>query len=398
MARNFKINGAKNIFVFISGVIFCMFMQSLIKYTENELIMGCPVKQCNNMKVITFRENPQAGNDPLAGSDQKAGNSSFKYNRYDPGATEKYTDMLNDVTDEARSPLQVTTSVDIENTKSQDDVQENNTKQYRLVIVVMSSPLHFRNRRIIRQTWALNKPNNTLVYFAIGTEHMSRNVLMVLTKEKTDYGDLLLLKDFKESYYSLTQKLLLVMKWVNDQSLTDYFMKVDEDTFVRIDEVLKALNSKPKESLYWGFFSGAAPVLTEGKWAEHNYFLCDNYLPYAVGGGYVLSFDLVQYVAENSHRFLVFKNEDVALGTWLAPLNISRVHDPNFNTQWISRGCYNSYIVSHSHTAGEIVLLNASLNKTGKLCRKEWRYYRSYMYDWTVPPYKCCKKNNSSIP
>ena len=48
-------------------------------------------------------------------------------------------------------------------------------------------------------------------------------------------------------------------------------------------------NANFDKSLYWGFFDGRAPVQKQGKWAQKDYHLCDRYLPYAVGGGYVLS-------------------------------------------------------------------------------------------------------------
>lgn len=37
-----------------------------------------------------------------------------------------------------------------------------------------------------------------------------------------------------------------------------------------------------------------------GKWQEKDWFLCDNYLPYALGGGYVISRSIVDYVGRNA--------------------------------------------------------------------------------------------------
>ncbi len=62
--------------------------------------------------------------------------------------------------------------------------------------------------------------------------------------------------------------------------------------------------------------------------------LCDLYLPYATGGGYLLGSQLVAYLAENAHHLTRFFNEDVSVGAWLAPLNITRVHDTRFDTEW----------------------------------------------------------------
>jgi len=100
---------------------------------------------------------------------------------------------------------------------------------------------------------------------------------------------------------------------------------------IRVPELLDDLrHSNYNKALYWGFFDGRAPVQKRGKWSETGYVLCDRYLPYALGGGYVLSHDLVEFIAENSDKLQVFKSEDVSVGTWLAPLKINRIHDTRY--------------------------------------------------------------------
>ena len=51
-----------------------------------------------------------------------------------------------------------------------------------------------------------------------------------------------------------------------------------------------------------------------GPWAEPNYHLCDRYLPYARGGRYVITWDLVQYIVRNRDLLQVYNSEDVSLG------------------------------------------------------------------------------------
>ena len=267
-----------------------------------------------------------------------------------------------------------------------------------LVVFVISAPGHIENRNIIRQTWALNVPKNTCVYFVIGTGNLNLEENSSLKNEGKKYSDLVLLKDFSESYFTLTKKLIETLKWADNNLKMDYFMKVDEDTFVRLDQVLSALKSKPKKMMYWGFFDGRAHVKKAGKWAEKNYVLCDRYLPYALGGGYVLSHDLVHYLAINSDLFQFLNNEDVSLGMWLAPLKISRIHDPNFNTEFKSRGCFNSYIVTHKQSAEDMRALNHSLHVNGRLCEVEHRNRMSYIYNWEDVPTKCCNRVDPSIP
>lgn len=83
----------------------------------------------------------------------------------------------------------------------------------------------------------------------------------------------------------------------------------------------------------------------KGKWKESEWILCDRYLPYQVlsftkwrskrvsvnhkllqlGGGYVLAHDLVEYLGRNSKLFKIYKNEDVAVGAWLAGIDVKWV-------------------------------------------------------------------------
>lgn len=54
------------------------------------------------------------------------------------------------------------------------------------------------------------------------------------------------------------------------------------------------------KGLYWGYFDGRARVYLNGKWEEKDWFLCDTYLPYTLGGGYVISHSIVDYIARNA--------------------------------------------------------------------------------------------------
>lgn len=88
--------------------------------------------------------------------------------------------------------------------------------------------------------------------------------------------------------------------------------------------------------LYWGYFDGRARVRRTGKWAEpvrlyeskpsqtalftptythiasslqQHWILSDTYIPYALGGGYLLGMDLVDYIAKNEKLFSIYNSE-----------------------------------------------------------------------------------------
>lgn len=122
-------------------------------------------------------------------------------------------------------------------------------------------------------------------------------------------------------------------------------MQVDSDSYVRVGGLLKALKDISHPRLYWGFLDGRAKPIRKGKWKETDWLLCDRYLPYQVypifqfykwqlGGGYVLSHALADYLARNAGLFRQYKSEDVSVGAWLAGLDVRYVHDPRFDTEW----------------------------------------------------------------
>ena len=161
-----------------------------------------------------------------------------------------------------------------------------------LLIVILSSPKNEERRNVIRETWA-NVPkqyrDQFLLYFTLGSFEISDDRLDAINLEKSTYKDILTLP-MVDNYQSLTRKILTTFVHLNRNVKFKYLLKVDDDSYVQLPQLLEELkNSNFQEKLYWGFFDGRAPVFEKGKWAESDYHLCDRYIPYALGGGYVLS-------------------------------------------------------------------------------------------------------------
>jgi len=269
-----------------------------------------------------------------------------------------------------------------------------------LVVLVLTAPKNQERRNVIRQTWAnIHKKlrDQFLLYFILGNSELSDESIDSINDEKAKHKDILALP-MVDSYQALTSKLLASFVQLNRNVKFKYLLKVDDDSYVQLPLVLEELkNSNFDKSLYWGFFDGRAPVWLKGKWAEKEYRLCDKYIPYALGGGYVLSHDLVKYIAENAQILQKFKNEDVSVGTWLGPLKIHRIHDTRFDTEFRSRGCNNKYLVSHKQSVEDFKSKHYSLEAKGLLCEKENQVRASYQYNWNELPSKCCIRNDSSL-
>ncbi|XP_033114354.1 beta-1,3-galactosyltransferase 6-like [Anneissia japonica] len=261
-----------------------------------------------------------------------------------------------------------------------------------LVVLIMTGPNFFENRQTIRETWFSSHADGVLLRFVIGAANLPDDKIVALTTENNEHQDLLLLTNLEDSYYALTSKLISMYEWLDRNVEYSYVLKADDDTFVQLNLLLEELKEKPLEEFYWGFFDGRAHVHYAGKWAEKEFKLCDRYIPYALGGGYVLSKDLVNFVARNSKNLKRYKAEDVALGSWIAAINVNRVHDPRFDTEYKSRGCSNEYLVTHKQSQEEMRSKHYNLQTTGKLCRTEVQTRMSYIYNWDVLPSKCCER------
>lgn len=174
-----------------------------------------------------------------------------------------------------------------------------------LIILILSSPPSVHRRNVIRDTWLSLCKNNSHVqyYFVVGSAGF-KEAHSLIEEEQSVHHDLVLLPNVYDNYKSLTKKVLEAFVWL-DKTIKhfQYLLKCDDDSFVQVDKVVSELQTiklTKGNSLYWGFFNGRAQVKVNGKWKESDWILCDYYLPYALGGGYVLSQKLVHFIAVNA--------------------------------------------------------------------------------------------------
>lgn len=170
-------------------------------------------------------------------------------------------------------------------------------------------------------------------FFAVGGLGLESDKVRLINSEQRQFNDILILP-MQDSYGNLTRKVLKSFEWLQGQFEFGvdfkYVLKCDDDSFVRIDNFLHEIAQlelmflkgevqtdnvspyltvnvqtnderliKSNLNLYWGYFNGNAKIKTSGKWKETDWILCDTYLPYALGGGYVLSKNLVTFIAQN---------------------------------------------------------------------------------------------------
>ncbi len=204
-----------------------------------------------------------------------------------------------------------------------------------LLVMVISTPEHRARRDAIRKTWVssyVKHEKKFAVKFVIGTLDRNVNVMESLISENKTFGDLLLLTDHLDTYQNLTRKVLHTFVWVDRNTNYSFVLKIDEDSFPKLDQIELELKLRTsRKPLYWGLVATRGTPKKRGRWGDTHWNLCDKYLPYALGLGYVLSKDLVHRIAMNADGVTLYNNEDVSVGAWISPFDLERKHDSRFS-------------------------------------------------------------------
>ena len=227
-----------------------------------------------------------------------------------------------------------------------------------LAILILSAPRNAELRDTLRSTWLKLGPDRAQTghvnvvrhFFAVGTEGLRESkpkLLRKLKQEQNTHQDLILIADLRDSFSNLTSKLVKGIDALTAIAPFQYLLKCDDDSFVRVDVLVTELRQREvqlrqaakddrsgagspptpapaHDCFYWGFFDGRARVLRKGKWKEPEYNVCDLYVPYALGGGYVLSRDCTSFILRNQHILKRYANEDASLGLWLSVISPER--------------------------------------------------------------------------
>lgn len=222
----------------------------------------------------------------------------------------------------------------------------------------------------------------------------------LVTTEALKHKDILIFPTITDSITSLTNRTLLSFKYAYETFNFKYVLKCDDDSFADILRIATELQQrKSAKPLYWGYMRGSNSAANYfGRYSEHQWHICNNYTPYALGGGYVLSQELTKILAKNAEFLKHYTSEDVSIGAWLAPYSIELKHDARFNVNTPSRGCKDPYLISHKVNTERLWSYQESMLLEGRMC--SWRTYSfgasGYIYNWTSPCHSgmCCRRNS----
>ena len=208
----------------------------------------------------------------------------------------------------------------------------NERKRVTVLILVASATPHVQKREAIRRTWIRGAKVHNIslrALFLLGVPKY-RNLQTVINAEAKMYNDIVQ-EDFVDSYYNLSIKTIMGMKWAATFCKnSDYIMKADDDVVVNVRALVRDLSAaslKHRANYAAGARTHAEPIRNVySKWYTPTYMFNDSfYPPYSQGHGYVLSSDLAIKIYLSSRVVELFPWEDVFIGMLLHKLKV-RIH------------------------------------------------------------------------
>ncbi|KAG0556060.1 hypothetical protein KC19_11G022600 [Ceratodon purpureus] len=155
-------------------------------------------------------------------------------------------------------------------------------KEFSIIMGVFSTASRVERRNIIRLAYGMQSTDiaNVTVRFIIGRP-MDRNESLQIGLESHRYGDIIVL-DMDENMNA--GKTWRFFSTVFEMGVRyDYVMKVDDDSYVRINNLASSLAEESRTDLYYGYILPCANK--------------NPYWGYMAGMGYVITWDLIEWIS-----------------------------------------------------------------------------------------------------
>ncbi|KAK1307517.1 putative beta-1,3-galactosyltransferase 12 [Acorus calamus] len=193
-------------------------------------------------------------------------------------------------------------------------------------------------RASLRGTWfppdidalvSLEQATGLAFRFVIGRTK-DANKMAALQKEEEKHHDFMYI-DIEEEYLNLPHKTLAFFKAAYDLFEADFYVKADDDIYLRPDRLATLLAKERSHSRTYIGCMKKGPVITDPnmKWHEKSGHLIGNeYFLHAYGPIYALSAEVVAALAAVRNNSLrMFSNEDVTVGSWMLAMDVN--HEDN---------------------------------------------------------------------
>jgi len=249
-----------------------------------------------------------------------------------------------------------------------------------VLIAVVTAPSHFSARDAIRTTWGArvvsgSNPNFDIRFF-IGKQPDPQIEAHINAE-----ANIIRLDGVVEAYQNLSRKVLGIVHWAKNNNYNK-ILKVDDDTYVRVDMLEKFLATLPTtKDVYGGHFQDHGVVIDNpnSKWYMRDQYPEEIYPSYAFGPCYFLGNDMVDFIAGGSSTLFPYRVEDAGIAIWTKSLTLTRVAFPGY---LYHANCQDAppdslFIAPVNSQEMKLVYQNC---RAGKLCGK----YGEFMLDECV--------------
>ncbi|XP_053769400.1 UDP-GalNAc:beta-1,3-N-acetylgalactosaminyltransferase 2 isoform X2 [Desmodus rotundus] len=192
-----------------------------------------------------------------------------------------------------------------------------------------------------------------------------------LLREESSVNDDIIFVDVVDTYRNVPAKLLNFYKWTVEATSFDLLLKTDDDCYIDLEAVFSRIAHKNLDgpNFWWGNFRWNWAVDRTGKWQELEY-PSPAYPAFACGSGYVVSRDIVHWLASNAGRLKTYQGEDVSMGIWMAAVGPKRYQD----SLWLcEKTCETGMLSSPQYSARELTDLWRLKELCGDPCQCEAR-------------------------
>jgi hypothetical protein len=229
---------------------------------------------------------------------------------------------------------------------------ESTVQQPFFLALVHSKANHFRQRQVIRQTWA-SQHDLIRHVFLVGLADQTglegtMDIQSLLESENAKYSDLVQ-GDFVDHYRNLTYKNLMGLKWIGQYCPSVRFvLKSDDDAFIDVLQLQKFIertwpSGPPSETLICNVHEDAL-VQRSGKWAvSREEYPSNTYPAFCSGLAYVMRPQLASKLFRSASKVPALWVDDVFVTGILAAsvnvrhfyLNLRYTHQQDDLVQWL---------------------------------------------------------------
>lgn len=241
-----------------------------------------------------------------------------------------------------------------------------------LLLAIKSLIPHFDRRQAIRESWGKEIESGDVIVrrvFLLGQTPPEDHFpdLSHMVKFESDTHHDILLWNYRDTFFNLTLKEVLFLKWVSSSCANVQFIfKGDDDVFVNTNQILDYLKSLTKEKAKDLFIGDVIKDAGPHREKKLKYYIPESvyegsYPPYAGGGGFLYSGDLALRLNNASDQVLLYPIDDVYTGMCLQKLGLAPEKHKGFRTfdieeKYRNNICsYTNLMLVHSRKPQEMI-------------------------------------------